>query len=73
MKAVYTRRTNHGGGRGDKSKLLGVARWLQRRMLWLSGITFEEMEREVKRLGLVPNILFAADDDDDDIIDDYFL
>lgn len=36
----YFRRTNHGGRRhadAIKSKLMGVARWLQRRLLWMTG------------------------------------
>jgi hypothetical protein len=38
---VYFRRTNHGGRRhagGTKSKLIGIGRWLQRRLLWMVGI-----------------------------------
>jgi hypothetical protein len=38
---VYFRRTNHGGRRhahAMKSKLVGIAKWLQRRMLWMAGI-----------------------------------
>jgi len=38
---VYFRRTNHGGRRhkdAQKSKLIGIARWLQRRLLWMTGI-----------------------------------
>jgi hypothetical protein len=38
---VYFRRTNHGGRRHEgskKSKLLGIARWLQQRLLWMTGL-----------------------------------
>ena len=38
---VYFRRTNHGGrrhGNTIKSKLVGIGRWLQRRLLWMTGL-----------------------------------
>ena len=40
IKAYFFRRTNRGGlakNAAKKSKLLGIARWLQRRMMWYSG------------------------------------
>lgn len=40
IKAYFFRRTNRGGFAGKnqkKSKLLGIARWLQRRIMWYSG------------------------------------
>lgn len=40
LKAYFFRRTNRGGlakNSARKSKLLGIARWLQRRMMWYSG------------------------------------
>jgi hypothetical protein len=36
----YFRRTNHGGRRhrdAKKSKLMAIGRWLQRRLLWMTG------------------------------------
>ena len=38
---VYFRMTNCGGRRHEgaiKSKLVGIGRWLQRRLLWMTGI-----------------------------------
>ncbi len=39
VKTFYFRRTQHGGrsnaGRGRKSRLLPIGRWLQRRVVWL--------------------------------------
>ena len=38
---VYFILTNHGGRRHagtSKSKLLGIGRWLQRRLLWMVGV-----------------------------------
>ncbi len=38
---VHFRRTNHGGRRHEghmKSKLIGIARWLQWRLLWMTGL-----------------------------------
>ena len=41
LKTFYFRRTQRGGvsnaGRGRKSRLLPVGRWLQRRVIWLCG------------------------------------
>ena len=40
IKAYFFRRTNRGGlskNSTQKSKLLGIARWLQRRIMWYSG------------------------------------
>ena len=52
IKAYFFRRTNRGGlskNSEKKSKLLGIARWLQRRIMWYSGHG---------------NSLFIDDDDD---------
>jgi hypothetical protein len=49
LKTFFFRRTGRGGGRHMRSKLLPIARWLQRRMIWLTGITEEEL-REACRL-----------------------
>lgn len=49
LKTFFFRRTGRGGGRHIRSKLLPIARWLQRRMIWLTGITEEEL-REACRL-----------------------
>ena len=37
LKSVFFRRTQRGGGR-KKSRLKPMARWIQRRMLWLIGL-----------------------------------
>jgi hypothetical protein len=52
IKSYFFRRTNRGGlskNSTKKSKLLGIARWLQRRIMWYSGIG---------------DLLFANDSDD---------
>ncbi len=54
IKAYFFRRTNRGGlskNATKKSKLLGIARWLQRRIMWYSGNG---------------DSLFSTDEDDDD-------
>lgn len=56
VKSVYFRRTNRGGGRGDRSRLLGLVRWLQRRMLWLAGYSYDEMEAAVQQNGWTTNV-----------------
>jgi hypothetical protein len=44
LKVFYFRRTNRGGGRGDCSRVRQIARWLGRRLIWLSGIEYTEMK-----------------------------
>ena len=48
LKTFYFRRTQRGGvsnaGRGRKSRLLPVGRWLQRRVIWLCGYDQEFIE-----------------------------
>ena len=47
FKTYFFRRTGRGGagnkGTGDKSRLIPIARWLQRRMVWMSRVTVEDM------------------------------
>eukprot|EP00978_Attheya_sp_CCMP212_P000404 scaffold790_cov30-Attheya_sp.AAC.2 len=43
MKQFFFRCTARGGGKYGKSKLKPLARWLQRRLVWLCGYTWEEM------------------------------
>jgi hypothetical protein len=47
LKTFYFRRTGRGGagnkGKGRKSKLKPVARWLQRRMIWMCNISYPTM------------------------------
>ncbi len=52
---VYFRRTNHGGRRHagtSKSKLLGIGRWLQRRLLWMVGIGAKNFSSDSDRLNI---------------------
>jgi hypothetical protein len=48
LKTFYFRRTGHGGGtnrgRGRRSRLLPIGRWLQRRVIWLCGFEEEFIE-----------------------------
>jgi hypothetical protein len=49
LKSFFFRRTGRGGGRGGaKSKLKPLARWLQRRVLWLCGLTQEELAASIE-------------------------
>lgn len=47
VKTFFFRRTQRGGagnqGKGKKSKLKSIARWLQRRVIWICGISYETM------------------------------
>jgi hypothetical protein len=49
----YFGRTNHGGKRHDhviKSKLLPIGRWLQRRLLWMTGVADEILAQHDENL-----------------------
>ena len=66
IKAYFFRRTNRGGlskNSTQKSKLLGIARWLQRRIMWFSGkgdAVFDDSDDSSYE-----NDDDASDDDDD--------
>jgi hypothetical protein len=50
IKTFFFRRTSHGGGvRGDsvKSRLVPIARWLQRRLLFLCRVSEEDIDQYV--------------------------
>ena len=62
LKTFYFCRTQRGGttgrGKGDKTKLLPIGRWLQRRLLWLCGHDRESIksfleENEIDATGLL--------------------
>ena len=54
IKTFYFRRTNRGGsvnqGKGKKSRLKPVGRYLQRRMMWATGLTEKMIEEYFDRL-----------------------
>ncbi len=56
---VYFRRTNHGGGRHEgaiKSKLIGIAQWLQQRLLWMTGLGDKILNEANEMDGTVFNV-----------------
>jgi hypothetical protein len=83
LKTFYFWRTSRGGaangGKGPKSKLKSVARWIQRRMLWMCNVSYdvmleyskhqlarmEEME-EIARIDPPPDPPMGDKDDDQD-------
>jgi hypothetical protein len=54
IKSFWFRRTGRGGatgrGKGKKSKLTSVAKWLQRRMMWMGGWTEESVLAEWEKI-----------------------
>jgi hypothetical protein len=54
IKQVYFRRSARGGanlGRGGKkSRILPVARWLLRRLMWATGVKYQDMQAVVKTM-----------------------
>ena len=59
LKTYYFRCTARGGaankGLGEKLKIRPLARWLQRRLMWMYGKSFKEMEDAVKTFTHVDN------------------
>lgn len=56
LKTFYFRRTSHGGAAGNKgtsvkSKIIPIARWISRRIMWMCGFTFDDMKAHVKQQG----------------------
>jgi len=51
LKTFFFRRTGRGGagnkGKGKKSKIIPIARWLSRRMLWMMGYDFDRVSQEL--------------------------
>jgi hypothetical protein len=78
LKTFYFRRTGRGGaanqGKGPKSKLKPVARWIQRRMIWMCNISYDMMLEYYKN-GIAMEEMHPINDvvapnhdaDDDDI------
>jgi hypothetical protein len=84
FKTMWFRRTGRGGaangGKGPKSKLIPMAKWLQRRMIWMCGYEWEEIsiyvppnpppgeQPEEEEAGLFPmdndDMMFAGDGGD---------
>jgi hypothetical protein len=48
VKKFFFCRTNRGGGWGSRNRLLPVAHWLARRLVWSSGVDYATMQRLVK-------------------------
>ena len=69
MKTFFLHRTGRGtagGGRGDtmKTRLRPIARWMQRRMMWMCGYSSNEMKDFVVENSTYPE---TDDDREDDI------
>jgi hypothetical protein len=65
LKTVFFRRTARGGAgnkcRGDKNRLLPIARWLQRRLLFACGYCYDDIKQVVGN-SAIPE---GGDNDDD--------
>jgi hypothetical protein len=51
VKKYWFRNTSRGGQRGSGNRLLPLARWLQGRLVWMSGIQYTDMQDLVKNGG----------------------
>ena len=51
IKFFFFRFSQKGGGRhGNKSKLRPIALWLQRRMMWMKGVTDDDINALIKTM-----------------------
>jgi hypothetical protein len=53
FKRVFLYRTQRGGSagrnnQGEKSRLIPMAKWMLRRLVWMTGVTFEQMKQKLK-------------------------
>ncbi len=73
LKTFFFRRTGRGGagnrGTGIKSKIIPIARWLSRRVLWLMGYDYDRVVEELHKLQDTNNNDDDNDSDSDEEID----
>ena len=68
IKTFFFRRTSHGGGvkgASKKSRLIPIARWLQRRLIFLCRINEDDIRNYVKDHPMPPNYRTQAASEDD--------
>jgi len=83
IKTFFFRRTGRGGagnrGRGPKSRLRPIARWLSRRVIWMCGFQYNDIVEQIKKTREDPIVIPIhdavqedknSDEDMDDIYDD---
>ena len=49
LKTFFFKRTNHGGSK-NKNKLESIARWIQRRMIFMCGFSKEEIQNVIVKI-----------------------
>jgi len=54
LKVFYFRRTMRGGGKCNKSRLVPIAEWFARRMVWFAGYEYDYMVEYLKERQLYP-------------------
>jgi hypothetical protein len=59
-KLYYFRRTTRGGGRGSKNRAEPLARWLLRRLVWMSGVSWDEIVGGAKAAAAMAAAVAAA-------------
>jgi hypothetical protein len=74
LKTFFFRCTQRGGsingGKGAKTRLVPIAKWLQRRIVWLCGYDGDTIHEWCNANAVVPTSQSATQDDDDDNDDD---
>jgi hypothetical protein len=71
LKSFFFRRTQRGGGRGvTKTKLQPIGKWLQRRMLWMCGLTLDRLVEYERQQAEEPT--GQAQDDEEDVEEEQF-
>jgi hypothetical protein len=61
-----------GGGRYDKSKILPLDKWMVRRMIWMAGVSYQDMLQHLAKNNNKDSYVAAEGDDNNyDDIHDY--
>lgn len=75
LKVFFFRRTSRGGGRGEFNRVRQIARWLARRLVWMSGISYNSVvawdsSNIVSNLENSEGYLEEVGGDEDDMFED---
>lgn len=76
LKVFFFRRTSRGGGRGDFNRVRQIARWLARRLVWMSGSKYKNIlawdEEKIVREseGNSSGIFVEGEEDEDYMLED---
>ena len=65
LKVFFFRRTTRGGGNGDGSRVREIARWLARRMIWLTKVDYKSVVK-FNRNNVMDTVVEENNEESDD-------